>query len=120
MTEFALVLPLFLMVVMAIVQFGLVFNDYLNLTDAVRAGARVASVSATAGNPQAVAGDAVRSAANGLDTSRLTVDAQDIDSAIWRSGDRVRVTAAYPYTISIFGIPLKSGVLTGSTTERVE
>lgn len=108
------------MVVMAIIQFGLVFNNYLNLTDAVRAGARVASVSSSAGDPVATAQAAVRSAANGLDATQLNVDAQDLDSPVWRSGDRVRVSATYPYTITIFGLPVWSGSLSGTTTERVE
>jgi Flp pilus assembly protein TadG len=106
---------------MAIIQFGLVFNNYLNLTDAVRAGARVASVSATAGDPKAVTEAAVDDAANGLDTAKLNVDANDLESpSLWRSGDHVKVTATYPYTISIFGISMWSGTLSGSTTERVE
>jgi Flp pilus assembly protein TadG len=39
-TEFALVLPLLMLVLLAILQFGVLFRDYLAVTDAVRAGAR--------------------------------------------------------------------------------
>ena len=45
MTEFALVLPILALLLFGIVQFGLVFNNYLTLTDAVRSGARKAAVS---------------------------------------------------------------------------
>ena len=37
--EFALVLPVLLVLVTAILQFGLLFNNYITLTDAVRSGA---------------------------------------------------------------------------------
>lgn len=105
---------------MAIVQFALVFYHYLDLTDAVRTGARVAAISASTADPAAAAREAVRSAANGLDPARLTINTQDLDSATWRTGDRVKVSAAYPYTITIFGLPVWSGSLSGTTTERVE
>ena len=40
LVEFALVLPILLMVATAITSFGLVFYRYITLTDAVRSGAR--------------------------------------------------------------------------------
>ena len=45
MTEFAVVLPILAFVLFAIMQFGITFNNYLSLTDAVRAGARTAAAS---------------------------------------------------------------------------
>jgi hypothetical protein len=44
MVEFALLLPVLVFMAMAIVQFGVVFNDYIQLNNAVREGARRASV----------------------------------------------------------------------------
>ena len=43
MVEFAIVVPVLLMVVLGIIQFGILFNHSLTLTDAVRAGARQGS-----------------------------------------------------------------------------
>ena len=40
MTEFAIVLPILVVLLFGIVQFGILFNNYVTLTDAVRAGAR--------------------------------------------------------------------------------
>ncbi|MGH3115221.1 MAG: TadE family protein, partial [Gaiellaceae bacterium] len=40
MTEFALVLPLLALLLFGVIQFGIVFHQYVTLTDAVRAGAR--------------------------------------------------------------------------------
>ena len=45
MTEFAIVLPILIVLLFGIVQFGILFNNYVTLTDAVRAGARAAAVS---------------------------------------------------------------------------
>lgn len=42
--EFALVLPILLVLVMGIIEFGYIFNGYIILTGAAREGARVAVV----------------------------------------------------------------------------
>ena len=44
--EFALILPLLLIVVFGIINFGLIFFDYLMMTNAAREGARWASINA--------------------------------------------------------------------------
>lgn len=104
------------MVVFAIVQFGIIFNQQLNLTDAVRTGARTASLSAGAVDPTGAAKAAVLRADGGLGLTSGQVQV----SSTWQPGAPVTVSASYPYTLSIFGIPLKSGSLTSATTERVE
>jgi Flp pilus assembly protein TadG len=105
-----------LTIVFAIFQFGIAFHQYIELTDAVRAGARVAAVSATAADPVGASKAAVQSSASdlSLDPNAITVTSD------WQSGHTVTVYAAFPYTISIFGIPVHSGSMTSSTTERVE
>ena len=49
--EFAFVLPVLLLIVMGIIQFGVVFKDYIALTDAIRVGARQAAVSRSITDP---------------------------------------------------------------------
>jgi hypothetical protein len=44
LVEFALLLPILLLILMGIMQFGLIFNAYVTLNNAVREGARRASV----------------------------------------------------------------------------
>jgi hypothetical protein len=44
LVEFALLLPILLILLMGIMQFGLIFNAYVTLNNAVREGARQASV----------------------------------------------------------------------------
>jgi Flp pilus assembly protein TadG len=60
MVEFALVLPLLCVVLFGIVQFGILYNNYVTLTDATRAGARKAAVSRLAANPESVTRASVR------------------------------------------------------------
>jgi Flp pilus assembly protein TadG len=116
LTEFALVLPLLVTIVFAIVQLGITFNHYVTLTDAVRAGARQAAVSRLSGDPAQAAKQAVYGAANDLDPDELHVDV----ASGWDPGADVTVSATYPYSLTIFGLVFKSGWLTSSTTERVE
>ena len=116
LVEFALVLPLLAMVLFAIIQFGLAFNNYLALTDAVRAGAREAAVSRAAPDPAARAEDAVRDAAANLDQGDLAVTV----TSNWVRGDDVRVAATYPFALDVLGVVVASGRLESETTERVE
>jgi Flp pilus assembly protein TadG len=116
MTEFAVILPILVVLLLGVVQFGITFNNYVTLTDAVRAGARAAAVSREAGDPTGTATAAVRSSAVNLNQSNLNVSV----SSSWQPGTNVTVTATYPYSIDLLGWVLSTGSLTSTTTERVE
>jgi Flp pilus assembly protein TadG len=124
--ELALVLPLFLMLLLGIVQFGTVFRDYVALTDATRVGARQAAVSRSiqpesARVPTIVA--RTEKAAVNLSKTRMTitVDPRKIDGTPgWEQSGDVTVRATYPFRISLFGQVFYTGVLQSRTTERVE
>ena len=115
MTEFALVLPLLVMLLFGIIQFGVTFNHYLTLTDAVRAGARKGAVSRHEPDPVAVTVDQVQRAATDLNAADLQVTAE----SSWEAGDEVEVSASYPYSIKLLGVTIKSGRMNSTTTERV-
>jgi Flp pilus assembly protein TadG len=116
MTEFALVLPLLALLLFGVIQFGIVFHQYVTLTDAVRAGARQGAVGRHVSDPSAEVEDRVRTSASDLDQSKLNVTV----SSPWTQGSDVTVTATYPYNISLLGVVVKSGNLSSKTTERVE
>ncbi len=120
--EFALVLPILCMLLLGIAQFGIAFNHYLALTDAVRAGARQAAVSRPVAGPEGVTISKVRAAASGLTSSDLLVTVNDPSGtpATWAPGSDVKVTATYPYAIDLLGVVVASGRLSSSTVERVE
>ena len=117
LVEFALVAPLLIVIVFAVVQFGVLYNNYVTLTDAARTGARKAAVSRLAVSPAAVAEASVRSSASGLDQAKLLVD---VSTPAWEHGNDVTVEARYPYKVNLLGLVVASGYLKSKTTERVE
>ena len=116
MTEFALVLPVLVVVLSAIVQFGIVFNHYVALTDAVRTGARKAAVSRQASDPVGTTKQAVIAAGGDI-----TIDPNDITvSSNWQPGDSVTVSATLPSTLNLGLLTITLPALRSTTTERVE
>jgi Flp pilus assembly protein TadG len=116
LVEFALALPILVLLLFAVIQFGIVFNNYVTLTDATRAGARKAAVGRRLANPVNACTTAIRNSATDLQQSNLSTSC----SSSWQPGADVNVTATYPYTINLLGIPVKTGRLSSTTTERVE
>ncbi|MDQ2981203.1 MAG: pilus assembly protein [Actinomycetota bacterium] len=116
MTEFALALPILALLLFAVIQFGIVFNNYVTLTDATRVGARKGAVGRQVSNPQPATETAVRKSATDLTQTKLKVTV----TSSWQAGSDVTVRATYPYSISLLGMVVKSGNLSSSTTERVE
>ncbi len=120
-TEFALVLPILMAILLGIIQFGIIFNNYITLTDATRAGARKAAVSRFLNDNGAAAKQAVEDSAQGLDQSVLDPTISVTAAPDWAtSGNQVTVTAKYPYSINILGWTIQAGNLTSTTRERLE
>jgi Flp pilus assembly protein TadG len=116
LTEFALVLPILALLLFGVIQFGIVFHQYVTLTDAVRAGVRQGAVGRHHSAPETAAEDRVRESAADLDQDKLGVTV----SSSWLQGEDVTVSATYPYNISLLGFVVKSGDLKSTATERVE
>jgi hypothetical protein len=114
--ELVIVLPVLLLILFAILQFGFVFRDYLALTDAVRSGARQGAVSRHHDEPDLITEQAVVDAAGDLgDGLEVTV------SSTWAPGAELEVVATYPYSVRLLGIiDVTDGELRSSTKERVE
>ncbi len=119
LTEFALVLPILALLLFGVIQFGIAFNNYITLTDAVRAGARKGAVARHLNeNREAAVTKAVVDASTDLKLNDLSVTVGV--SPGWEQGADVTVTATYPYSINLLGVSVKKGRLRSSTTERVE
>lgn len=116
MTEFALVLPLIVLLLFGVIQFGITFNNYISLTDAVRAGARKGAVARHQPDPVGATIAQVRAAATELKPADLAINVE----SSWSPGEEVRVSASYPYSISLLGLVVKSGRMNSTTVERVE
>jgi Flp pilus assembly protein TadG len=118
LVEFAVMLPVLCLLLFGIIQFGVVFHDYITVTDASRVGARKAAVSRFVGDSGSSAEAAALQAATSLDDDLVTAncDADDWDAA----GSDVSCTVTYPYSIEVLGMPVVNGTLTSVTTERLE
>src|SRR4051812_18867531 len=98
--EFALVAPMLVVLLLAVIQVGIAFNSHVTVTDAARAGARQAIVARFSGASVADIEQAVRNAAGNLNQNKLKVL---VDDPTWTvAGSNVTVTVTYPYEISLF------------------
>ena len=128
LVEFALVLPVLMIVIVGIIKVGIVYNNYITLNDSVRAGARVLAI----GRGQDVdvcqlAKDrVVLSAKSTLDKNKLYDLGANVSVGSCNPGTSMQigtdatVTASYPCDIKIPFMPTISVVCKASTTERVE
>jgi Flp pilus assembly protein TadG len=118
MVEFAIVLPIFLLLLLGIAQGGIAFNNYIQLTDAARAGARYGAPLACSGtcNRTSLVTTKVKASAANLNTSQVGVTI----TTTWQPGTDLRVCASYPFSINLIGLVVRSGNLNSCTTERVE
>ncbi len=113
--EFALVLPLILVIALALVQVGLLVRDRLLVEDAARAGARAAALQSDI----VATRDAAAAAALALDPAELEVNVERSGT----QGDPVTVTIAYQAAIRVplvswlFGPSVGMGA---SATDRQE
>src|SRR5207248_9652827 len=118
MTELALVLPILVVLVLAIAQFGVAFTNYVTLTDPARAAARKGAVSRQSSSPTSDCQNAGYAAGGNL--KNPGTDFKVSCSSSWTIGSDVSVTASYPYSISLLGWVVKSGTLSSTMKERVE
>lgn len=96
--EFALILPILVLFVFGIVEFGRAYSARVELTAAVREGARAAALGATAAEAQ----EATKDGAPGLTRSRITVTPSSCAGT--PAPQNATVDASYPfeYTIPLF------------------
>ncbi|MGH3609522.1 MAG: TadE/TadG family type IV pilus assembly protein [Pseudonocardiaceae bacterium] len=141
MVEFAIVLPLLLLLVTGIIQFGLLFNKYITLTGAVRSGARTLAVGRGLSNPcDPAVSQMIKSASSiGLTSAQVTPSfsapssdycgAQPSTYVYNTSGntggneiqsDQATVTATTPFTLSVFGMSVWQLNLTASASDGIE
>jgi Flp pilus assembly protein TadG len=118
MTEFAFVVPILLVLLLGIVQFGIAFNNYVTLTDAVRAGSRKAAVSRNLSDPEGTCKTTILNAASNLKQSDL--EPSLYCRSDWSPGSDVEVHGDYGYSINLLGWTVYSGRLNSTMKERVE
>jgi Flp pilus assembly protein TadG len=118
MVEFTLILPMLLLLIFGIYQFGQTYADYIQVTNAARDGGRKALVSRSDASGVA---DVISTAKNStwwLDKNQMAVSVSP--GQPWTTGQNVTVTVTYPYSINLLGFVVASGTLKSTTTVRME
>jgi Flp pilus assembly protein TadG len=140
LVEFALILPMLMLLTTGVLVFGVAMNNYIQLTNAVSIGARTLAVSAQlTTDPCATAYTAITNAAPNLNSSNFTFtyvlngttytgatcNSSSVSTGAagnLSSGATATVTATYPLNLSVYGkVFSKNGaVLSSTSTELVQ
>ena len=115
LVEFALVLPVLVLLLVAIVELGLILNTYVEVTDAARVGARKASILREDGSGITQAIAAAKQSTSSLDESQLGVE---VTTQPWPKGTPIEVRVTYPVSIDILGFVVNSFELEAKATAR--
>ena len=115
--EFALVVPILLLLLIGTFEFGRVYNAQIELTGAARQGVRVMAIQ----NSQAAAKSATESGAPSLNPSltdsQITIASSPVNTGLCTPGSTVTVTATYPlkFLTGMFGASI---TLTGKSVMK--
>lgn len=130
--EFGLIAPLLVMLLLGIMEFGLVLNNYVELTNAARAAGRVLAISRTSTTPWTNATNAFYASTPNMTTANITItlsvngtacgsDSTCAAALATAEGDPSELTATYPCNLDILNVNFVSGcTLSAQTTEQVE
>jgi Flp pilus assembly protein TadG len=101
--ELAIALPLLVLVIMGLVDFGRLFFSQIGLGSASREGARAASIGLPAAQVQSVARASAPAVARiaSLDASELTVTSTACSSTVTNENTRVTVTTTFRWMTPI-------------------
>ena len=124
MVEFALVLPVIVVLIFGCLQVGLSFFNYEQVASAANAGARAAAVS-RGGDPTGAAQAAAKKFATtlGLADSQIAVTYASTASpagAAWSYPGSVTVTVSYPMKFSLLDQVEQTFNLRATATKRIE
>jgi Flp pilus assembly protein TadG len=112
--EFALVVPMLLLVLGGIIDMGFLFNNYEVVTNAAREGARLAAVPGWTESDVKTRVNAYIGAA-GLTTASVTTTVTPVAIDVGgKNVNGVKVLVSYPYTFSILG-PMAAMVQGGTS-----
>jgi Flp pilus assembly protein TadG len=117
LVEYAVILPVLLLLVISIMQFGLIMFSYNTIADAAREGARFGAVHCSSFRPACTKDDpdiiaAARALTTGLNLANLTITQPA------PSGGSIQVTVKYTVNLIPF-IPARTGVPSTLTLQAV-
>ena len=126
--EFALIVPLIIVFLFVIVDFGIALDRRIVLQHAIREGARYAAVHANADDIRLRTVNQAQNTIAVADVVVCYIDGDDEGGSVGDPGDSVRVSATFAYDLAIVG-PVLSGlfqgnagtiIMTPSATARLE
>jgi Flp pilus assembly protein TadG len=127
MVEFVIALPLLVIILFAALQFGIVFKDWLTVTDAAGTGARAAAVARFTGQTNCAAANAAVDPDASL---TVTCQCEHADGSLSPPTDQcaptdvsVKVTVQHPWDVNLPLVPSfghQFGDLTSAVTENLE
>jgi Flp pilus assembly protein TadG len=109
MVEFALILPVLVLLIFGLVEFGRGYNAQITLTHAAREGVRTLAVTKDSGE----AVQATKDAATSLNPAQVSVS-----TTACNPGDSTTVNATYPFTYNIPLFGTNTITLTGKGVMR--
>ncbi|MGI6621922.1 MAG: pilus assembly protein [Clostridiaceae bacterium] len=90
LVETAIILPVILLLVLGIIDFGLIFNNYILITNASREGARLAAL----GGSDSEIIQTVQDMSGTLDLTKMSIDISP-SSSMRKRGSQVKVKITY-------------------------
>ena len=118
LVEFAIILPILLLLLLGIAEFGIMLNSYLTIQNVAREGARLGIV----GGSDAEITALITSTSPNLTASDMTVTITPSEISR-KSGDTLQVKVVYNYHMTVPIISALVGnviVLTAQTSMRIE
>lgn len=112
LVEFAIILPLLMLVVLAILEFGMMLNSYMAIENASREGARIGIIGGTDTQIRNV----IIITSPSLGVNDLTINITPV-SSIRKSGDTLVVSVKYNYHLIT---PIISNLLNNIVTLSAE
>jgi Flp pilus assembly protein TadG len=116
LVEFALVVPVLMLIIIGIFEFGKTYNDWLRLTDAVRVSGRAAATQLPDSDGRVTG--ACQAGQDAFQLSSPPAEYTCVPATV--NGDQgVTIKGRYPYSINVFGLSVFSGSLSSQSTERL-
>ncbi|MDP4088804.1 MAG: pilus assembly protein [Bacillota bacterium] len=118
LVEFAIILPVIMLLLMGILQFGMMLNSYLEVQNAAREGARTGIVGSTDTGIR----NQITAISPGLDSRNMTISINPVENQR-KSGDTLTIKITYSYQMTVpiisnfFSRPIQ---LNAQTSMRVE
>ena len=136
-TEFAIILPVFVLLLLGIIQFGIIFNQYIELASGAAAGARALSVARGSTSAFTDTVTAIQGAAPNLNSFGAPISGQSLTLVVagtactsanqagacasaFAEGASAVVTVTYPCSIALLWFSAGNCTLGTSDTEYIQ